>query len=79
MAKRENCPFRSITDLKDYNDDEVNREPSLTDPEQDEPIGKLVARMLRGEMVESRPVYYDEIGSERPVAEVFASQSIMVS
>lgn len=42
---------RSILDLGDYNDDERNTEPSLTDPSQDEPIEALVARMLRGEVV----------------------------
>jgi len=47
-------PFRSITDLKDFNDDEVydlKKEPSLTDPSQDESIETLVARMMRGEIV----------------------------
>lgn len=49
--KKQNVFVRSIYDLGDYNDDEINTLPSMTDPSQDEPIEALVARMLRGEMV----------------------------
>lgn len=80
MAKCEKCdskPFRSITDLKGYSDDTCIKEPSLTDPEQDEPISRLVARMLRGEMVATKQVYYDEIGPETAPAEAFAQQSVV--
>lgn len=59
MAK---IKFRSIVDLLDYNDDEVNNLPSLTDPSQDEPIEKLVNRLLRGEQVSTTPIHFDSDG-----------------
>ena len=65
---------RSILDLGDYNDDEVNTEPSLTDPSQDEPIEALVARMLRGEIVGTSVPQFDTT-SDTPPAEVYAAQS----
>lgn len=77
MAKpKEKIFVRSILDLGDYNDDTINNEPSMTDPEQDEPIQKLVARLIRGEAVASKQVYYDEIGPETALPEVFAAQSV---
>lgn len=61
MAKKDEYkPFvRSIYNLGDYNDDEVNDQPSMTDPSQDEPIEKLVARLLRGEQVSGSVIHYD--------------------
>lgn len=55
---------RSLANMGDYNDDEVNNEPSLTDPSQDEPIEKLIARMLRGEQVRTGSVHFDTDGLE---------------
>lgn len=67
---------RSVLDLGDFNDDERNTEPSLTDPSQDEPIEALVARMMRGELVGHGGVQFDTSGDETP-AEVFSRQSIV--
>jgi len=64
--------IRSILDLKDFNDDEVNTEKSMTDPEQDEPIGALVARMMRGEQVSFREASYDKLDG-LSVDQAFAS------
>lgn len=68
MAKKnEYKPFvRSIYNLGDYNDDEVNDQPSMTDPSQDEPIEKLVARLLRGEQVPGFEVRYDTDDNSNP-------------
>lgn len=57
MAKRELT--RSVFELGSYNDDEVNDLPSETDPSHDEPIEKLLERMLRGEAVPTANVTYD--------------------
>lgn len=61
---------RSLANMGDFNDDEVNNEPSMTDPSQDEPIEKLVARLVRGEMVSTGQVHFDTDGlkpGEAPV------------
>lgn len=72
MAKKEPVFFRTPFNLGDYNDDEVNTEPSKTDPSQDEPIKRLVERMLRGELINTIPVSYDtELGTSEPAGEVF--------
>lgn len=61
--------FRTPFDLGDFNDDSVNNEPSLTDPSQDEPIERLVQRLMRGEPVSTLSGSYDvEIGPEGPSA-----------
>ncbi|WNK14112.1 MAG: hypothetical protein [Microvirus sp.] len=63
MAKKSVIGFvRTLWDMGDYNDDEKNTEPSMTDPSQDEPIEKLVARLVRGEMVNTSSVHYDTDG-----------------
>lgn len=61
MAKKLEFQARSIIDLLEYNDDEKASSllPSLTDPEQDEPITKLIERMMRGEAVGFANVSYD--------------------
>jgi len=75
MAKNTNKPFiRSIIDLGDFNDDEINTLPSMTDPSQDEPIEALVARMMRGELVSSSQPQYDT-GSELDSESVFRLQA----
>lgn len=63
MAKKLQFEARSIIDLGDYNDDETASSllPSLTDPEQDEPISKLIERMMRGESVGFSNVSYDNL------------------
>lgn len=65
---------RSTLDLGDFNDDEKNLKPSLTDPSQDEPIEALVARMLRGEIVSRGMPQYDTDGSAS-AEDVFSRQS----
>jgi len=45
--------FRSITDLKGYDDAEKNDLPSLTDRASYEPLQSSIKRMLRGETVPS--------------------------
>lgn len=78
MAKKENpVHVRSIYDLGDFNDDEVNNEPSMTDPSQDEPIEALVARMLRGECVSTGIPQFDTQDSSLSAEEIFARQSAM--
>lgn len=59
--KKYKHPFRSIMDLHDYNDDEVNTLPSLTDPSADEPIEKLVAKLIRGEILNMGSPGYDDL------------------
>lgn len=48
---RPSCPFRSVTDLKAFSDDERFTKPSLTDESQYEPLQNIVARCMRGEMM----------------------------
>lgn len=57
--KRPDVPFRSVTDLKDFNDNEVY-EPntSLTEPGQDVNIRVLAERCERGELVPLRSGYF---------------------
>lgn len=61
MAKNIKPFVRHIYDLGDFNDDEVNNEPSLTDPEQDEPIARLLDKMLKGQAVNGSNVVFDDI------------------
>lgn len=60
------CPsavfIRSQLELGGYCDDELNTEPSMTDPSQDEPIEKLVARLMRGEISARSPEFDVESG-----------------
>lgn len=63
--------FRSITDLGDYHDNEVNTLPSCTDESQDEPIEKLVARMLRGDIGGSAAQVQYQFGPSDDVEDAF--------
>jgi len=66
--------YRDIANLGDFNDDTRIMEPSMTDPSQDETIDALVARMLRGELMNSAPVSYDfEEGTKNAPGDVFDS------
>lgn len=66
--------IRSILDLGDFNDDEVNNEPSMTDPSQDITIDDLVKKMLRGEPVAGSSVSYDtEITNAEGLTTAFQS------
>lgn len=65
---------RTIFRLGDYNDDEENLEPSMTDPSQDEPIERLVERMMRGENVSAMVPQFDTTSDLTP-AQVFDLQS----
>lgn len=68
---------RSILDLGDFNDDEkydLTKEPSLTDPSQDEPIEALVSRMLRGEIVGHGMPQFD-MNDDMPSGEAFDLQA----
>ena len=50
-VERSDVPFRSRTDLKSYNDDEVYEpDSSLTDTSQVLDIAETVSRMMRGEV-----------------------------
>lgn len=55
---RKNVQFRSITDLKDFDDRTVISEPSVTDPSQHVPTEVLIGRIMRGEPYR-RPVDQD--------------------
>lgn len=58
--KRPDVPFRSVTDLKSYNDNEVFVEnSSLTEPGQDVNIRVLADRCERGELVPLRSGYFN--------------------
>ncbi len=48
---RPQVPFRSITDLKAFNDAEHNDQPTECDQTQYEPLETIIARCQRGEMV----------------------------
>lgn len=66
--------IRSQLELGGYCDDEINLEPSMTNPSLDEPIEALVARLLRGEQVGSQvPPVYDNIQPGQEAA-AFAAQ-----
>lgn len=49
QIKRTNCPFRSITDLKDFEDNEVIKGPSATDTSQYVPIDIMIKSMTTQE------------------------------
>lgn len=67
--------IRSIINLGDYCDHTVIKEKSMTDPSQDEPIQRLVARMMRGEQVATAQVKYDDIKPGATPEEIFRSMS----
>lgn len=71
MATRKDVIFRSITDLKDYNDDTHICEPSMTDPEQDVTIDQLMRKLIKGIPLPEKMVTYDQIGAETPHGEAF--------
>lgn len=66
--------FRSILDLGSFCDNEVNNEPSLTDPTQDEPIHKIVERLCRGEAVGAVQPVYDSTDPAATPEQLFAAQ-----
>lgn len=67
--------FRTIRNLKGYNDDETGFPPSEVDQDGYEDINSLVARMLRGEIVRaSRSVQFD---GDAPAEDLIAGQSPM--
>lgn len=79
MAKNKPVIFvRSILDLGDYCDDEKASSllPSLTDPSQDEPIAKLLARMMRGEVIGGNPVHYDDMTGVESVDDAFGRMPV---
>lgn len=47
---RPDCPFRSVTDLKAFDDAEKKKGVSMTDPSQYEPLESIIARCRRGEL-----------------------------
>lgn len=49
QIKRTNCPFRSITDLKSFEDNEVIKGPSLTDTSQYVPLDIMIKSMTTQE------------------------------
>jgi len=56
--------FRTIRNLRGYNDAEKGFPPSVIDESEYEDINVLVKRFMRGEVVMSgQPVYYDGDGS----------------
>lgn len=58
-------PFRSIRDLKDYNDDESSDLPSLTDPSLYESLDDIFRRCQRGELIaQKRAVWSDRSEEE---------------
>lgn len=74
MAKRK-LSVRTQLDLGTFKDNEVNTEPSMTDPSSDEPIEKLVARCLRGGSVPFREGGYD-VGAGVDPGAAFDNQSL---
>lgn len=64
--------YRSVANLGNFNDDEVNNEPSMTDPSQDETIEQLVNRMMRGELLASIATHHT-VAAETPLKEAFES------
>jgi len=80
MAKTKSKPtdvfVRGLMDLGDFNDDEKDFGPSMTDPSQDEPIEALVARMMRGEVMAHSQASYD-VPPGTSVAEAFSAQPIV--
>lgn len=55
---RPNCPFRSVTDRKCYADFERVKDEGLV--EQDyEPLSQIIRRFQRGEIVPTKPTYYE--------------------
>jgi len=68
--------IRSIYRLGDFNDNEVydlEKEPSLTDPSQDETIQDLVDRMIRGELLQNTKVPQYDITDENAQGDPFAA------
>ena len=69
--------YRDIANLGDFNDDERNIEPSMTDPSQDEPIERLVERMVRGELIATNKPRYDfEEGLQDGPGAAFAAMPV---
>lgn len=71
IKTRSDVPFRSLTDLKGFSDNEFF-EPgtSLTEPGQDVNIKSVAERCLRGEIILNRPGQYD-VDSKMTIDEAF--------
>lgn len=57
-------PFRSITDLKDYNDNEKSDLPSLTDPSLYESLDDIFKRCQRGELIAQKRALWSDRSEE---------------
>ena len=68
---RPSCPFRSITDLKAFDDAEKPKGVSLTDPSQYEPLESILARCMRGEMAFSAEKGWFSIKGDADLDAVF--------
>lgn len=74
---RPDIPFRSKTDLKNYNDDEYYEEgTSLTDPSQVLNVKETITRMMRGEMIMPgvKDGEYDVDMDKMSIDEAFATE-----
>lgn len=71
---REDVPFRSRTDLKNYNQPEdYSNVVSQVDTTQYVPLCDIIKRVMRGEMVTTTHGYYDADMDKMSVDEAFAT------
>lgn len=66
LEARPEVPFRSITDLKAYDDAQRFYQPSLTDPSLYESLEEIFARCQRGELIAQKRARFasDEIADD---------------
>ena len=79
---RPDVPFRSITDLKGFIDDEINTSDSLVDETGYEPLEHLIQRMQRGDisaLLQGTRSIYGDVSKDMSDDEAFATEDITQS
>lgn len=79
---RPDVPFRSITDLKGFIDDEINTSDSLVDETGYEPLEHLIQRMQRGDisaLLQGARSIYGDVSKDMSDDEAFATEDITQS
>ena len=79
---RPDVPFRSITDLKGFIDDEINTSDSLVDETGYEPLEHLIQRMQRGDisaLLQGVRSIYGDVSKDMSDDEAFATEDITQS
>lgn len=64
IKTRLSCPFRSVTDLKGFNDNEVNTHDSLTNADDYVSVKKLIDMIFRGKTLQERQILMAQMNAQ---------------